>query len=230
MRAACCGYGAAMRDRWALIVLALVAASALCVATLELRIHRTGDPYYRFLVWNLFLAWLPLAFTIAAFARARRRVDFLVVVLLLLWLLFFPNAPYVLTDFIHLGTEHRQFDALLLASFAFTALALGFASLLLVQLVVTRAAGAAIGWFVALSSLLAASVGIYLGRVLRLNSWDVVQRPGHLAEIVRGRLEDPFGNRHLIGYVVILCVFQTLAYCALYGFTALAASARRDRP
>ena len=113
----------------------------------------------------------------------------------LAWLVFLPNAPYVLTDFIHLGAEHRQFDAILLASFAFTSLALGFASLLLVQLVVTRAAGAAIGWFVALSSILAASVGIYLGRVLRLNSWDVVQRPGHLAEIVLARLEDPFGNR-----------------------------------
>ena len=103
--------------------------------------------------------------------------------------MFLPNAPYVLTDFIHLGTEHRQFDAVLLASFAFTSLALGFASLLLVQLVVTRAAGRAIGWFVALVvAIPAASVGIYLGRVLRLNSWDVVHRPGHLAEIALARL------------------------------------------
>ena len=150
----------------------------------------------RYLVWNLTLAWIPLAARRAARRRllapaAGRRAPPVGAA----WLVFLPNAPYVLTDFIHLGTEHRQFDPLLLASFAFTSLALGFASLLLVQLVVTRAAGAAIGWVVALSSLFAASVGIYLGRVLRLNSWDVVHRPGHLAEIALARLADPFGNR-----------------------------------
>jgi uncharacterized membrane protein len=95
--------------------------------------------------------------------------------------------------------------------------------------VVTRAAGAAIGWLVALSSLFAASVGIYLGRVLRLNSWDVVQRPGRLSGIVRDRMDDPFGNRHLIGFVIVLCGFLTLAYCGLYGVTAIAAAARSDR-
>jgi len=72
-------------------------------------------------------------------------------------------------------------------------------------------------------------VGIYLGRILRLNSWDVVQRPGRLAQIGRDRLYDPFGNRHLIGFVIVLCGFLTLAYCGLYGLTALAASARRER-
>ena len=83
------------------------------------------------------------------------------------WLLFLPNAPYVLTDFVHLGASHRLYDSLLIASFAFTSLALGFASLLLVQLVVTRAAGALFGWPTAVGSLFAASVGIYLGRVQR---------------------------------------------------------------
>jgi uncharacterized membrane protein len=209
---------------------AFLAASAWCVLLLQVREHAFGEARYGYLVWNLTLAWIPLVLAVllvVAYSRRRPVVELLLVGAA--WLVFLPNAPYVLTDFIHLGAEHRQFDAILLASFAFTSLALGFASLLLVQLVVTRAAGAAIGWFVALSSLLAASVGIYLGRILRLNSWDVVQRPGQLAEIVRGRLADPFGNRHLIGFVVILCVFQTLAYCGLYGFTALAASARGER-
>jgi uncharacterized membrane protein len=209
---------------------AFVAASAWCVLLLRVREHAFGEARYGYLVWNLTLAWVPLVLAVLlVVAYSRRRPAVELVLVGAAWLVFLPNAPYVLTDFIHLGAEHRQFDAILLASFAFTALALGFASLLLVQLVVTRAAGPAIGWVVALSSLLAASVGIYLGRILRLNSWDVVQRPGHLAEIVRGRLADPFGNRHLIGFVVLLCVFQTLAYCGLYGFTALAASARRDR-
>ncbi len=132
-------------DRRALALLALLAASALCVATLELRIERTGDSFYRFLIWNLFLAWVPLLCAAAAFARARRRIDSLVVALLLLWLLFFPNAPYMLTDFIHIGERSSVplwYDALMLSSFAWTALLLGFASLYLVQMVVRSALGA----------------------------------------------------------------------------------------
>ena len=83
----------AMTRQRTLAIVALLASSALCVATVEIRTHETGDPYYRFLVWNLILAWVPLAFAIAAYARARGRIDLLVAVLLVPWLLFFPNAP-----------------------------------------------------------------------------------------------------------------------------------------
>jgi uncharacterized membrane protein len=219
-----------MRSRVLFSLAAFLAASAWCVVLLRLRQYEYGEARYGYLVSNLALAWIPLLLAgllVAAYSQRRPVAELLVIGLA--WLVFLPNAPYVLTDFIHLGPDHRQFDAILLASFAFTSLALGFASLLLVQLMVTRAAGAALGWFVALSSLLAASVGIYLGRVLRLNSWDVVQRPGRLTGLVRDRLDDPFGNRHLIGFVVVLCGFLTLAYCGLYGLTAIAASARSDR-
>ena len=101
-----------------LAVAALVAASLLCVALVEVRTRETGDAYYRFLVWNLILAWVPLALAIAAYVRARRRVDVIVPVLLVLWLLFFPNAPYLLTDFIHLGEGPAPlwYDALMLLS------------------------------------------------------------------------------------------------------------------
>src|SRR3954454_15415825 len=145
-----------MRDRRVLTIVSLVVASVVCVATLELRIEKTHDAFYRFLVWNLFLAWIRLAFAIAAFARARARFDVLVLALLVLWLLFFPNAPYMLTDFIHLGespTAPVWYDALMLSSFAWTALLLGFASLYLVQRVVRRAAGVAWSWVVVVGAL-----------------------------------------------------------------------------
>jgi uncharacterized membrane protein len=209
---------------------ALLAASAWCVLLLVARKHEFGAAQYRYLVWNLTLAWVPLVLAILmAIAYARRHSVAQLIVFGALWLLFLPNAPYVLTDFIHLGSEHRLFDTLVLASFAFTSLAVGFASLVLVQLVVTRAAGALLGWAVALGSLFASSVGIYLGRVLRLNSWDVIQRPQHVWALTRIRLADPLGNPHLIGYVIALCGFLTLAYAALYGFTLLVAAARGER-
>ena len=168
-----------MRSRVLLPLAALAAASAWCVVLLVVRKHEFG--YSRLPLPRL----EPHARVDPARAGGRARtvvraqaVAVELVAVGAAWLLFLPNAPYVLTDFIHLGERHRLFDTLLIASFAFTSLALGFASLLLVQFVVTRAAGAMIGWATALASLFAASVGIYLGRVLRFNSWDVVHRPG----------------------------------------------------
>src|SRR5919202_613679 len=145
------------------------------------------------------------------------------------WLVFLPNAPYVVTDFVHLGEEHRLYDAVVISSFSFTALALGFASLMLVQLVVTRAAGAVFGWGVALSALFLSSVGVYLGRVSRLNSWDVVARPRLVGRLLRDRLDDPFGNRFLIGFVFAVCGFLTVAYLVLYGLAATVETAWPSR-
>jgi uncharacterized membrane protein len=195
------------------------------------RKHEFGAAVYRYLVWNLTLAWIPLLLAIllvVAYRQRRPAAELLAVGAV--WLLFLPNAPYVLTDFIHLGEAHRMYDTILVGSFAVTGLALGFASLLLVQLVVTRAGGALLGWVTAVGSLFVASVGIYLGRVLRLNSWDAFQRPHRLWEIARFRMADPFGNRYLIGFVIAFAGFLTLAYLGFYGFTTLAASVRRDEP
>jgi uncharacterized membrane protein len=210
-------------------VAALVAASAWCVLLLVVREHEFGGYGHRYLVWNLFLAWLPLCFALLLVREWRRgasRVELLAIGAV--WLVFLPNAPYVVTDFIHLGEQHRLYDAVVLASFAFTALALGFASLMLVQVVTTRVAGALTGWGVALSALFLSSVGVYLGRVTRLNSWDVVDRPRLVGRLVRQRLEDPFGNRYLIAFVVAVCGFLTVLYLALYGLATLADVARRD--
>jgi uncharacterized membrane protein len=208
---------------------ALAAASTWCVALLVVRRHEFGAAEYAPLVWNLFLAWIPFVLAIAVLAGYRHRVGRLALLALGgAWLLFLPNAPYVLTDFVHLGVDHRLFDTVLIGSFALTSLALGFASLLLVQLVVTRAAGAALGWFVALSSLLLSGLGMYLGRVQRLNSWDLVQRPRLLASLFHTWLQDPTGHPFVLGFVFAVSALLTLVYLGLYGFAALAASVRRD--
>ena len=118
------------------LVLSLLVASALCAATVEVRIRRSHGPAYRFLDWNLFLAWIPLALALAALASSRHGRGFLTFVLGILWLLFFPNAPYMLTDFIHLRqspTTPLWYDGLMISSFAWTALLLGLVSLYLMQ-------------------------------------------------------------------------------------------------
>src|SRR3954454_21197937 len=159
-----------MRSRVAFPLAALLTASAWCGGLLLLRKHRFGAVAYHYLAWNLTLAWIPFLLAILlVIAYRRRRSTFELLAVGGAWLLFLPNAPYVLTDFIHLHRAHPMYDSFVFASFAATALALGVASLLLVQLVVTRAAGALLGWLVAGGSILAASVGVYLGRVVRLN-------------------------------------------------------------
>src|SRR3954471_2379902 len=197
-----------MRSRVLLPPAALLAASAWCVFLLAMRKHEFGAAGYRYLVWNLTLAWIPMLLAILlvlAYRQRRSLVELLAVGAV--WLLFPPDAPYVLTDFVHLGENHRLYDTIVVGSFALTGLALGFGSLLLVQLVVTRVGGALLGWLMALLSLFFASIGVYLGRVVRLNSWDAFQQPHRLFEIAQLRLADPLCNRNPIGVVVLFLCF-----------------------
>jgi uncharacterized membrane protein len=220
-----------LRDARSLAVLALLVASALCVATLEFRTERTGDPYYRFLLWNLFLAWIPLVCASAAYARARRRMDVVVVALLVLWLLFFPNAPYLLTDFIHVGDRPSVplwYDALMLSSFAWTGLLLGFASLYLVQLIARSVLGAAWSWVVVGLALALASFGVYLGRFVRFNSWDALLRPWRVADVISNQLEDPLQHPRLIAVLVLLTAFLLIGYVVLFAFVETGLAFQRE--
>ena len=220
-----------MRDRRGLTFLALLAASALCVATVEYRIHRTGDPFYRFLVWNLILAWVPFTLALAAYDRARRKLDLGVVALGVLWLLFCPDAPYMLTDFIHLQsspTAPLWYDALMLSAFAWTGLLLGFASLYLMQMVWRRAAGSVLSWLGVVAALGLASFGVYLGRFVRFNSWDALVRPGRVADVIRNQLENPFHHPKLVAALIVLTGFLTVAYAVLYSFAGLRLELERD--
>lgn len=220
-----------MRDRRVLTLLSLLAASALCVGTVGVRIYRTGDSFYWFLVWNLFLAWVPLLWAVAAFARARRGVDPLVVALLALWLLFFPNAPYMLTDFIHLGERPSiplWYDALMLSSFAWTALLLGFASLYLVQMVVRQVVGPAWSWVVVGGALALASFGVYLGRFMNFNSWDALLSPRRVLHVIGSELENPFQHPRIVVILGVLTLFLIVGYAVLYAFIEMRLDFQHD--
>ena len=218
-----------MRSRVWFPVAALLAASAWCVVLLLARRHAYGAVEYRYLVWNLTLAWVPLVLALVLYGAYRRRhTPAELVAIGAAWLVFLPNAPYVLTDFVHLAPGHPVFDSLVIGSFAFTALALGFASLLLVQIVVTRKAGAPAGWLVALSALFLASIGVYLGRVHRFNSWDVITRPRLVVWTMVQGLADPFAHLQILFFVAAGAGFLALAYVALYGVADLVAALGRD--
>jgi uncharacterized membrane protein len=203
------------------VVAALTAASALAVLMVEIRTSATGDSYYRFLVWNLFLAWLPFGFAVAAYLRARQRTDFVVLATLALWLLFFPNAPYLLTDFVHLavGPVPLWYDAMMISAFAWTGLMLGFASLYLVQRILSQALGPMLAWLGVLLALGLASIGVYIGRFIRFNSWDALLHPQEVAAVVREHLASvPLRTAEAL---VALTAFLAVGYFVVYTLSNL---------
>lgn len=183
----------------------LVAGTLLAAGLQNVRAERTGAPVFAFLFWNLFLAWVLYLLALAVVGLDRlRSPGWVLAVPGVVWLLFLPNAPYILTDFIHLGAIPGApvwFDALLIGAFAATGLLLGLASLYLVHHVVRARLGEAAGWGLAVGALALSSVGIYLGRFPRFNSWDVVTNPGGLVDVVVYRLGDPLGNPFLLAFV-----------------------------
>jgi uncharacterized membrane protein len=210
---------------------ALVLASALCIALLAFRERYPHGAEYRFLAWNLFLAWIPFVLALVLYDGDRRRASpaFLLPVAAA-WLLFLPNAPYIVTDFVHVGGVAGVpvwYDAGMIASFAATGLVLGLGSVLLVQGVLERRFGSLVGWVMLVPIFLLCSAGIYIGRVHRFNSWDAVTQPEDLLGTIGSRLADPFGRPEAI--VALLGVMGGLmvAYLVLYTFSDLRPSDRR---
>ena len=195
---------------------ALVVASLAAIGLLAVRIDRVGEHTFVFLSWNLFLAWIPYALALGVAAvHDRGGPGPLVWLLGAGWLLFLPNAPYILTDFVHLGRAGGAplwFDAALIGTFAVAGLALGLASLLVVHRVVEARAGRVAGWSVAVGSLLLSAVGVYLGRFPRFNSWDVITDPTSLFSVVLHRLSDPLGNPFLLRFGVAMSAVLVSCY------------------
>lgn len=158
----------------------LVGGSCLAIGALTVRVHRTGSLWFAFMVWNLVLAVVPFCFALLLHLRWQRqpRVSVGLVLLALGWLVFFPNAPYVLTDVVHLGNDKLWwYDLPLVMAFAGTSWLAGLMSLDLVDDVLTNAVGKNFARGVVLASCWLSGMGVYVGRFLRFNSWDVVESP-----------------------------------------------------
>jgi uncharacterized membrane protein len=216
-------------DRRIAVVASLGLLTLFTVAMLVGRIVYTGTPGHGWLAWNLFLAWIPFAVALLLYERARVGAPLHALVPLgLLWLVFFPNAPYLVTDLKHVGGTRVPllYDVLLFSAAAWTGLLLGLTSLFLVHVVVRRRLGALTAWGLVVGVLALSSFGIYLGRVLRWNSWDVVANPGPLgAELAKGLLH-PLAHPRPLGLMVLLTSFLLTSYLVLYSIARLSALAR----
>jgi uncharacterized membrane protein len=207
-------------QRWPAVLLALAVLSSCCIALVFLRVLRTRDPDYAFLVWNLALAWVPFVLALGMYRGYLNRAPSTVMVVLgILWLLFLPNAPYITTDFVHLQWSEGVpvwFDIVAVTAYAATGLLLGFASLYLVQVVASQVLGARALWAMVVVVLWLSSIGIYLGRYQRLNSWDAVRHPHLLAGMIRTRLGAPLANPTLLTVMIAFTAALTALYLILY--------------
>jgi len=220
----------ALKRETALPVMALVFSSTASVALVGARIIWTGNPRYALLVWNLFLAWLPLIFAMLASERyhdeSRRSWGFLG--LAATWLLFFPNAPYIFTDLIHLNGyfyPHFWVDLVLILLFALTGLVLGFVSLFLMQAVVQRMFGRLASWVFIAAVAGVTGFGIYVGRFLRFNSWDVFVQPLKVSQGISHWAFHPGSYPASPAFAILFATFLFLTYVMLYALTHLRVSA-----
>lgn len=168
--------------RWSLVLCAITAFGCAVLAR----------PYAFFLPWNLFLAWVPYVIGrgIVRLARRTPHGTGVLVFPTALWLLFFPNAPYILTDLVHVGRLPAWLmlpGAVLILAYAILAMMLGLYSLKDVHGVVRSRLGPSWGWAFAGTVLFLSAIGVWMGRVLRWNSWDVLHDPWG---VVRTTLSD----------------------------------------
>lgn len=214
-------------------VLALLFASAVSVILTGFRVIQTGHWGYLTLSWNLFLAWLPLVFALGAcrLQQSAERSGWKQYSLGGLWLLFFPNAPYIFTDLIHLNTwfrGHYWVDLSLILLVAMTGFLLGFISLYLMQSIVAERVGRAASWLFILIVAGLSGFGIYLGRILRWNSWDVLVHPVGLSQDIGHWAAHPLANRTSMAFPVAFAIFLFVGYLMLYALTHLQPAQNRN--
>ncbi len=201
------------------VLVGLGGASALCLGLELVREHRYSIDF-RFLVWNLVLAWIPLLLSLGVYDAYRRGRSLLwVAPMIVLWLLFLPNAPYIVTDFVHLSASSRAplwFDGVELSAFAWTGMLLGFVSLYLIHAVLRDRYGARFGWSAVLFVLALSGVGVYLGRVKRWNSWDLLTQPGQRLAELHAHVGDPAGLAKAIAVSAGVTSLLAASYLVFY--------------
>ncbi|MBD0384866.1 DUF1361 domain-containing protein [Paenibacillus sedimenti] len=226
-----------------IIVIALGIASLICLTNVyNIRLPSGVRPYL-FIFWDTFLAWVPVIIAVLLdliYIISYRIVRSIMILLLgAAWFFFFPNSPYLVTDLLHVFVRYsydptQRFwtdmefwkQLFTLSSIAFLGVLLGSYSLYSVQRLVRRSYGMIVSWVFALIVLILSSFGIYIGRFVRWNSWDVLTRPGYILKETYVMLTDS----NQLGHIVLFCKFMfiilVISYIPIYLMTRLEGESR----
>lgn len=207
-------------------VVALGAMSIVSLGFFGYGAWRNSSGQFSYLIWNLFLAWLPLVFAYWLTQTLRHKAwsSWEALGVSVLWLIFLPNSFYMISDFIHLLDVARVdvlYDAIMFTSFIVTGVALGYSSLYLVHCqlkkrLAPKTVAALLG-----GTLLLSSFAVYIGRDLRWNSWDLLTNPGGLLFDISDRLQHPATYPQMFVTIISFTILLSSMYWLLYRTTQL---------
>jgi uncharacterized membrane protein len=214
-----------LRRRWffhspqpdPVLALSMLFSCLLVVA----RIWHTGRLTFIFMTWNLFLAYVPYWISSQLTRMDTRRYALMRVAGLVVWLLFIPNSFYILTDLYHLADGHRNarvpewFDLSLILSFAWNGLLLGVKSTCQIEMLLAPDASFAGRWILLYPIMFLNALGVYIGRDLRYNSWDILTNPVDLLGDIAKLLVHPMRFQYAWGMIFCFSVLLTLMYSLL---------------
>ena len=193
--------------------------SSVAVLMLASRLFVTGSTRLGFLIWNMMLAWIPLAAALWFVPTGRSRRPFISAVLLIIWLLFLPNTFYILSDFIHsraLGDINILFDVVMLFLYSCIGFGIGIMSLGIIHSWLRRALSNFLSTSLIYVSILLCSFAMYLGRFLRWNSWDIVVNPLGLLVDISDRVVAPLDHPKTLSTTFVFFIFISLVYSAAW--------------
>lgn len=206
------------KNRYELTTL-LIVMTLFCFTLSLFRFYVTNTKVFLFLNWNLFLAFIPwVASSVVIINPRLNKNKIATLIILMIWILFFPNSPYILTDLFHLKPRSSApiwFDLILILSYAWTGLLYGFISLMDIESLLKRKLSNTITFAGVTMLLFLGSFGIYLGRYLRWNSWDVLQEPYSLLNDIGDRFINPFSHPRTWGLTILMGVLLNLIYLSI---------------
>ncbi len=193
----------------------LLLITLACVGLLSGRWLYNGETLGFGFIWNIFLAWLPLFFALLGRRLFQINREYFAIIAFLFWMLFFPNAPYIITDLIHL--EHLPqhlwwYDTASIFLAAFLGISLGVYSLYIVHQSISINYNKYLGWSVVLGAAILSGFGVYLGRFVRLNSWDLLTQPANIIKHISTAVAEPLALK----FTLLFALMLMFLYLALY--------------
>jgi len=192
------------------------------ITLLALRIHKTNSQFFIFLIWNIFLAIIPwiISSLLVVYPKLRKRY-FIFLPAGILWILFIPNTFYIITDLFHLNYKNLApvwYDFMLIFTFAWAGIMLGFTSIKDFEIILYEKINKKIVPIFITLILFLISFGIYLGRFLRWNSWNIINEPANLFYDITHRITNPFSHPKTWGITILAGILLNIIWWSFKTF------------
>jgi len=194
----------------------LIISSLFSLTLLVARVIASGRLSYGFLAWNLFLACVP--YFISQWMERHQQIlksRIKLLSLVFIWILFMPNSFYILTDLFHLenmSNGHSWFDLTLILSFAWSGIIFGILSIRKMEMLLKKTKGNLVSAFIICAVMWLNAFGVYIGRFLRFNSWDIIVNPFSLLAEIADMIFNPYDYRYAWAMSVCFAFFMIIIY------------------